>query len=104
MQPNLEQQDENAQLGQASEDGISRVDQSEKRSSEYDTRDELSNHRRLADLLGNCTQRFRRREQRDERQQEVGKRVVAQSVSGFVAERGPAMQQNLHLTKLFDGL
>ena len=104
MQPNLEQQDENAQLGQASEYRIGRVDQSEKRSSEYDTRDELSNHRRLADLLGNCTQRFRRREQRDERQQEVGKRVVAQSVSGFVAEVGPAMQQNLHLTKLFDGL
>lgn len=104
MKPDLEQQYQNAELGQASQNRVRGIDESEKRRSEQNAGDQLTDNGWLADPLSNCPECFCRRQEYDERKQKVRKRMVVQAKSGFIIYWSPDMDQNLHLSKSIGGL
>jgi hypothetical protein len=74
VEADLEEQDEHADLGQRVDHRICGIDHSEHRSAEQDAGDQLSQHRRLADLLRERAEHLRRHQHHDEGDEQLRNR------------------------------
>jgi hypothetical protein len=80
MQPDLEQQDENAKLGKRVNDRVIRIDEPENGPAKYHARDQLADDGRLPDSLCKNAEEFRDDEERHERYEQVRERVFSHVV------------------------
>jgi hypothetical protein len=75
VQADLEEQDEDADLGEGSDYRVRRIDDGKRRPAENHARDQFAKHTGLAKALRESAKQLRRDDQGDQNTQEMGERM-----------------------------